>query len=160
MTISIAPPPLQVPSDFATDKSKSSFFSGLLNTIYQLWTAVYSLRTTARVTTTDATVTGIIQIPIADGYTTLIVANIVARRTGGSSGVVGDSAFYVLTGAYKNVAGVLTGIGSPSLISGEDQAAWSVNFTTSGNNAVVTVTGAAGNDVTWEGTFSTYKVGA
>lgn len=160
MTLRINPPPLQVPPAFLKDRLQQAFFGGLINTIYQIWDSVYSIRTRATVRTTDATVTAIVRTAVADGKTVMIVANIVARRTGGSSGATGDSAFYTLTGAYKNIAGVLTGIGTPDLIGGEDQAGWNVGFTTSGDYAVVTVLGAANNDITWECTVSVYEVGA
>lgn len=160
MSLSLSPPPLQVPPEFLQSKSIAAFFSGLINTLYQLWTAVYSIRYKAKVTTTDNTVTAIIRTKVADGKTVMLVANIVARRTGGSSGTVGDSAWYTLSGAYKNVGGVMTGIGTPDLIGGEDQAGWNVGFTSSGTDAVVTVQGAANNDITWEVTLSTYEVGA
>lgn len=160
MTVTIAPPPLQVPSDFVLDKVKNAFFSGLLNTIYQLWNATYSIRFNAKVKTTDASVTPIIRTPVPNGKTVMINASIVARRTGGLAGADGDSAFYDLTGGYKNIGGVLTGIGTPSLFGGEDQVAWGVGFTISAQEAVVTVQGAANNDITWECTISTYEVGA
>lgn len=160
MSIKLNPPPLQVPSSFLQDKQASAFFSGLLNTIYQMWNALYSIRFSAKVTTTDASVTALIRTPVKDGKTVMIVANIVARRTGGSAGANGDSAWYTLSGAYKNIGGVLTGIGTPNLIGGEDQAGWNVGFSTSGSEAVVTVLGAVNNNVTWEGTISTYEVGA
>lgn len=159
MTIRLSPPPLQVPPQFLQDKQTQGFFSGLLNTIYQLWTAVYSIRNDASVTTTDASTTAVMRIAVDNNTTMMIVANIVARRTGGSSGSVGDSAFYTLTGAYKNINGALTGIGTPALIGGEDQSAWNVGFTTDGVNAVVTVLGAAGNEIKWNATVSTYVVG-
>jgi hypothetical protein len=160
MTISLRPPPLQIPAEFATDKLKNAFFSSLVTTIYQLWTNVYSIKTTAKITTTDAATTGLVRVPVPDGKTVMIQAMIVARRTGGSAGAAGDSAFYVLTGAYKNVAGVLTGIATPNLYGGEDQGSWNVGFSTLGSDAVVTVEGAVNNDVTWEGAISSYIVGA
>ena len=160
MSLSLSPPPLQIPQAFAQDKSISAFFTGLINTIYQLWTAVYGIRYKAKITTTDDTVTGLVRTTIDSGKTVMLQAYVVARRTGGSSGTDGDSAFYVLTGAYKNVSGTLTGIGSANLISGEDQAGWDVGFTSSGSDAIVTVKGAVDNNITWEGTLSTYVVGS
>lgn len=155
------PPPLQVPPQFLKDKLMQSFFGALIQTIYQLWTATYQIRTQVKVLTTDATVTAILRTPIDTGHTTMIQANIVARRTGGSGGgTVGDSAWYQLAGAYKNIGGVLTGIGSPTLTGGEDVAAWNVGFSTSGNEALVTVLGEAGVDITWEASVSVYDVGA
>lgn len=160
MTIKVNPPPLQVPASFLADKYAAAFFNSLLNTIYQLWSAVYGLKFSAKVKTTDNTFTALIRTPVAEGRTVMIQCYIVARRTGGGSGTSGDSAFYVLTGAYKNIGGVLTGIGTPNKVSGEDQAGWDVGFTTSGTDAVVAVTGANGNDITWQGTMSLYEAGA
>lgn len=160
MTLPLAPPPLQIPPDFATDKLKNGFFSALVNTLHQMWSSLYGIRFTNKVKTTDATPTGIVRIPVESGKTVMVQAYIVARRTGGSAGSNGDSAFYVLTGAYKNIAGVLTGIGTPNLVGGEDQASWVVSFSTTAEFAVVVVTGDANTDITWEGTFSTYTVGA
>lgn len=160
MTISLSPPPLQVPTEFAADKLKAAFFNTLINTLYQVWTAVYGLQTKVKIKTTDATVTGLLRIDLQTDKTVMIDAHIVARRTGGTLGANGDSAWYRLTGAYKNIAGTLTGVGTPSLVGGEDQAAWNVGFTSAGLSATVTVTGAAGNEITWEGTVSAYYVGA
>lgn len=160
MAIRLAPPPLQVPQQFLQDKQSVSFFNGLLNTIYQLWTAVYGIRNNNTVTTHDATVTAVMQIAIANDTTMMVDAKIAARRTGGASGATGDSAFYNLTGAYKNVGGALTGIGTPVLDGGEDQSAWNVGFSANGQNIVITVLGAAGNDIIWNATASTYVAGA
>lgn len=160
MVSRVNPPPLQVPSAFLKDKSMQAFFSGLINTLYQLWTTTYQIRVVTKVLTTDATVTAILRTPVPDGHTVMIVANIVARRSGGAgAGAVGDSAWYTLTGAYKNIGGVLTGIGAPSLIGGEDVAAWNVGFTSSGSDAIVTVIGEAAVDISWASTASVYDIG-
>lgn len=160
MSITLNPPPLQIPPDFMQDEFKRGFFGGLINTLYQIWTALYGIRLNVKVKTTDNTSTGIIRIPVPAGKTVMIQATVVARRTGGVSGSDGDSAWYQLTGAYKNIAGVLTGIGTPNLIGGEDQSGWDLVFSTSSQDAVVAVVGAVGNDITWEGMVSTYTVGA
>lgn len=160
MTINVNPPPLQIPPEFASEKVKSKFFSGLINTLYQLWTSVYGLRVGIKVITNDATPTAALRVPIQNGKTTMVVAYVAARRTGGSAGSDGDSAWYRLMGAYKNVGGTLTGIGTPSLFGGEDQAGWDFYFSSSGTEIVLTVVGAANNDITWEGAASTYVVGA
>lgn len=160
MSIKVNPPPLQVPAKFLEDKASSAFFNALLNTIYQLWTAVYGLNTSAKIKTTDATPTGLIRSPVREGSTVMLVCTIVARRTGGASGTVGDSAFYVITGAFKNVAGVMTGIGTPDKVVGEDQAGWDVGFSSTADSAVVVVTGAAGNDIVWQGQLSVYTAGS
>jgi hypothetical protein len=151
---------MQVPATFLADKATAAFFNALLNTIYQMWTNLYGIRTSAKVTTTDATVTGLVRTTVGEGRTVMLVCQIVARRTGGSSGSAGDSAFYTLSGAYKNIGGTLTGVSSPVLTGGEDQSAWNVGFDVVGTETVVTVVGAAGNDITWEGSLSVYSAGA
>jgi hypothetical protein len=160
MTLRLAPPPLAVPDEFAQDKQKNAFFSALLNTIYQMWTALYGIRFSASVKTTDAAATEIMRVQVPTNQTVMLDVVIVARRTGGSSGTTGDSAFYQLTGAYKNISGALTGIGSPGKTGGEDQAAWDVAFSDSGGYALILVTGAANNNITWVGTVYSYTVGA
>lgn len=160
MALNLAPPPIQIPPEFAASKSISNFFSALLNTLYQLWVAVYALRTQSKITTTDATNTEIFSVLVDTNKTVMMDVSVVARRTGGSAGTNGDSAFYRLVGAYKNIGGVLTGIGTPSLVSGEDQAGWNLSFTSVSNTAIVQVTGAANNNITWEGSLSAYTVGA
>ena len=160
MSLQLNPPPLQIPPEFAVDKLKNSFFSALINTLYQIWTALYSIRTNAKIKTTDNAVTAALRIDLEEGHSMMVQANIVARRTGGSAGAIGDSAFYYLLGAYKNIGGTLTGIGTPTLYGGEDQAAWNVGFSSSGSQIIVTVAGDTNNEVTWVVTVSTYDVGA
>lgn len=111
-----------------------------------------------RVATTDATTTTIATIAIPASTTVMIEARVVARRTGGASGTAEDGAGYIVTAVYKNVAGTATEIGETSVVSSEDQAAWAVAFTPSGSNALIQVTGAASNNVTWHVTYRTYSV--
>jgi hypothetical protein len=159
MVTSVNPPPLQVPAQFLKDKLTQSFFSGLISTIYQLWTVAFGIRVLAKVRTTDATSTVILRIPVADGHTTMISAAVVARRTGGTGpGTIGQSAWYQLNGAYNNTAGVLTGVGTPSLLGGEDVAAWDIAFSSIAAEVVITVQGVINNDITWQCSASTYDV--
>lgn len=160
MSIAVNPPPLQIPPDWAKDKLIGKFFTGLINTLYQLWQSVYGMRVGFKVTTTDATPTAAIRVPVANGKTVMVNAYLAARRTGGTLGANGDSAWYRLMGAYKNINGVLTGIGTPSLFGGEDQPAWDFYFSSNLEEIVLTVVGASGNDITWEGALSSYVVGA
>lgn len=160
MTVKLNPPPLQIPPDFVSDKLKSAFFSGLVQTLYQMWTALYSIRFTATTKTTDATTTGLMRVPVPLGRTMMIEAKIVARRTGGTSGAEGDSAWYSLIGGLRNIGGTLSLVGTANLVGGENQASWNVGLQFAQDNAVVVVQGAANNEVTWEGTVYTYLVGA
>jgi hypothetical protein len=160
MAIASAPPPLEVPGQFAKDKTMNAFFSALLNTIYQMWVALYASQTQSKITTTDGTATPMFRISVDNNTTVMIVADIAAHRTGGSAGHTNDSGFFQLIGAYKNNNGTMTGIGSPSSIAQSDQGTWATNFSFSGTNAVITVTGAAGNNITWQGTVTTQIAGA
>lgn len=160
MTIPLAPPPLQIPPDFAVDPLKGSFFNGLITTLYQLWTSVYNIRNDANITTEDDSITRLFGVNTDSNRSYLVSAYIVARRTGGSAGSVGDSAWYVLNGGYKNIDGTLSAIGVPSLFGDEDVSAWNVGFSTTGTQIDVTVKGDTNYDVAWRGTISVYEVGA
>lgn len=111
-----------------------------------------------KVTTTDATVTTIATIAIPSSTTVFIEAKVVARRTGGAAGTAEDGAAYMVDAVYKNVAGTATEIGETSIFSAEDQAGWDCTITPSGANALVQVTGAASNNVSWLITYRTYSV--
>lgn len=160
MSVAVNPPPIQIPAEWAKDKAYNKFFTGLINTLYQLWSTVYGMSTEFTVRTTDDTPTAGIRVPVPNNKTVMVEATVVARRTGGTSGANGDSAWYKLMGAYKNINGTLTGIGAPSLVGGENQSGWDLFFTTSGEEIVIGVFGATNNDVTWEGSVSSYVVGS
>lgn len=113
-----------------------------------------------RVTTTDATVTTIHTVTIPASTTVYIVARVVARRTGGSSGTAEDGAAYEIQAAYKNAAGTATEIGETAVFTAESQAGWNCTISPSSGNAIVTVAGAANNNVTWHATVRTYSVGS
>lgn len=102
------------------------------------------------VLTTDATVTTLKTIPIKVGSVVRIWVEGTGLRTGGASGTAGDSAGYVLTGTYKNSSGTAIIVGAITVVSSsEDQAAWNMTLSVSGGNVLLTVTGASGNNVTW-----------
>ena len=112
----------------------------------------------ATVNTTNGSATTIATVPIPLGSTVLIQANILGKRTGGSSGSAGDSAGYILCACYKNVAGTAAEVGESSIFSAEDQAAWTATVTANSGNALIQVTGAADNNVTWKTIVTTYQV--
>lgn len=155
----LTPPPLSLPSQFSDDTEVSNFFDGLLKTVYQMWAEVFSLRFKAKTLTTDATVTPLQRILVDTNRTVYIHATVVARRTGGSAGTVGDSAWYVIDAGFKNIAGTVTLIASIILNGGEDQPAWDLGFAISGNQAVLVGTGAANNNITWSSVVSFQEVG-
>jgi len=156
----ISPPPLQMPSAFVQDKEISSFFDQLLRVIYQMWVELFDIRTKARTTTTNATPTSLQFVTIDTNRSIYVEASVVARRTGGSAGTTGDSAFYKISGGFKNIAGTVTQVGSTVTDSGEDQAGWNCAFVISGASVVITGTGAANNNITWESSVSYHEVGA
>jgi len=160
MTLSLRPPPLQVPTELRKDSVVAAFLVALINTVYQIWTAVYNMQVQGKVSTTNATPTQIFAVDIPLSSVVMMVAKVAAHRTGGSSGTLDDSGFYHLVGAYKNSAGVLSAVGTAHLIHGGDQAGWTLSFTTVGTSAIVQVTGATNNNVTWQGSVSTFTAGA
>lgn len=117
-----------------------------------------NLFTEATVSTVDATVTTIATIAIPVSTTLMIDVRVVARRTGGLAGSTEDGGAYIVAAAYKNVAGVATEIGEGSLFSAEDQAGWAVTVTPSGSNALIQVTGAADNNISWKVSYKTFTV--
>jgi len=159
MTINVNPPPLQIPPNYLKTKEDEGFFNSLIRTIYQLWREVYSLRFQATTKTTDASLTAMQRVTVNLNKTIYFEARVVARRTGGTAGSDGDSAFYRLDAAFKNIGGSLTQIGSIITNGGEDQAAWNATFGISGSEILLLAQGAANNNITWESTLSIYEVG-
>lgn len=104
----------------------------------------------ATVNTTDATQTTLATIACTNGVTTTIEGFVIGRRTGGGSGTAEDAAFYRVAAVYKASGGTATEIGESVTAIGESQAGWDVDFAASSGNALLRVTGASGNNVTWE----------
>jgi len=113
-----------------------------------------------RVATTDATVTTLHTIAIPTSTTIALDCNVTARRTGGASGTAEDGAAYEARAVYKNVAGTATEIGENLVVVGESQAAWTADFAASAGNALLRVTGAAGNNITWHSTCRVAPTGS
>jgi len=104
-----------------------------------------------RTATTDATQTTAYTKTLSADSMINIQAFVSARRTGGTGGTNGDCAGYVVIGTYQKVgAGGATLVGSVTAVhTAENQAAWDATFTVSGNNVLLSVTGAANNNITW-----------
>jgi hypothetical protein len=101
------------------------------------------------VATTDATVTTIISIPIVLNSASRFLVSVVGKRTGGSSGSTGDIGSYLCTFTANNVSGTTTNSNLVMIDAYESQPAWDVTITTSAGNALIQVTGAANNNITW-----------
>lgn len=114
-----------------------------------LTTAFFMLQASAKVYTTDATVTTLATESVSPSTTVHIAGSVVGRRTGGSAGTAEDAASYRVEILAKNAAGTATVIGSSVTVIGESQAAWDCAVSASGGNVLVRVTGAANNNVTW-----------
>ena len=114
----------------------------------------------AALKTTDATVTTLSTIPLEDNRTYQVVADVVARRTGGASGTSGDGASYRILGTFRRVAaGAATAIGSLTVVhSAESQGGWDCTLTVSGNDVLIRVTGAVNNNVIWAGVVTLQHV--
>jgi hypothetical protein len=97
------------------------------------------------VTTTDATVTSALLIPVATSTVSTVFVTVAGRNSAGSQG-----AAYVLSGTFRNDAGTVTQIGTTTaLVTHEDNAAWACVLDVSGTNVRVRVTGAAATTITW-----------
>jgi hypothetical protein len=154
------PPPLQLPSQLVEDREVAGFFDGLLRTVYQVWSQVFSLQFQEKTTTNDSTVTALQRVDVPTGKSVFVEARVVARRTGGSSGSDGDSAGYIRAATFKNISGTVSLVGSvASIYTAEDQAGWDCGFAISGTQAVLVGTGANNNNITWESFVSFYEVG-
>jgi len=107
----------------------------------------------AQTTTTDATTTTLQSITVPTDSVIMLIAKIVGRRTGGSSGASGDSGIYIRTARFKNVGGTVTMYNLQTDFTSEDQFAWNGTLDVSGTSARIRVTGAANNNVTWTVTY-------
>jgi len=157
--VSINPPPLEIPPALASDKRTRGFLELLLRTLYQIWNKVFSLEFEEKTTTTNATPTVLQRVTVETNKTVHVQARVVARRTGGSSGTAGDSAFYILWGVFKDISGTVSLVGASILNGAEDQAGWDLAFSISGSQVLVVGTGAANNNITWKSFVSFYEVG-
>jgi trimeric autotransporter adhesin len=101
------------------------------------------------ITTTDATVTTAYTQPVAASKTIIMTTNITAIRSNLTAG-----AAYVIKGAFKNNAGTVTQIQTTIKEAFEDDLAWDVNYSISGTNVLVRVTGVAATTITWTGSLS------
>lgn len=106
---------------------------------------------TGTVNTTNATQTTLMTTTLATGALVSITGSVTAKRTGGSSGASGDGAYYELATVANNVAGTAALIGQAQPVTLESQAGWACVFDATGATVRVRVTGAANNDVTWQG---------
>lgn len=105
-----------------------------------------------RVATTDATVTTLHTVALADNTAYSVDMVVLARRTGGTAGAAGDSALYHKRALVKRTsagAAVMVGTVIDVVPDREDQAGWNCTIDVSGNDARGRVTGALNNDVTW-----------
>lgn len=113
-----------------------------------------------RVATTNATVTTLHTFTVPASTTYMIIAYVVARRTGGSGGTAEDGAAYQLQAAYKNVAGAATFIPGSSITTliGESVAGYDATLDTTGATVRVRVTGVLNTNITWHMTARIYAV--
>lgn len=111
-----------------------------------------------RVATTNSTTTTILTIPISANNTYMIEADIIARRTGGSSGTADDCGWVKIGGIYKTVSGTVTLVNTTANTGGGEYS--SGTLTISGTNVLVQVTGVTNNNVTWHAFVTVKKVGS
>ncbi len=99
-------------------------------------------------TTTNSSATNIGGPTLTASKTYQVVAQVVARRTGGSAGAADDGGAYFIKAAVKGTGPAIiaqAGMGGDL----ESQAGWGATFAVSGSTVQVQVTGATNNNVTW-----------
>ena len=136
------------------DVNGSSFFRGSMKYVDSSATKANWEMSQAQVSTTDATVTTLASISVASNSAILVQAQIVGRRTGGTSGASGDSAVYIRSARFKNVSGTVTILNLQSDYTSEDQASWNGTLDVSGTSARIRVNAAANNNVDWTVTYT------
>ena len=102
------------------------------------------------VNTTNATVTTISTVPTVTDTVMILEVKVMGRRTGGAAGSAGDSATYIRTVRVKNIGGTVSLASLQSDFTSEDQSSFNATISVSGTNAIVQVTGAANNNMTWK----------
>lgn len=133
------------------DVNGSSIFRGALRIEAPTTLVNYEIFQ-AQVLTTDATPTAIQTLATSTDTVMLVEARVLGRRTGGTSGTTGDSATYIRTFRVKNVGGTVTIKHLDSMYTSEDALFWNVTVAPSGTDAVISVTGSADNNITWDTT--------
>lgn len=104
----------------------------------------------ATASTTDNTTTNLIVTGTTLDTTTLIKVDIIAKRTGGTAGTVGDSATWQLTARVKDVSGVVTVHDVQTDYESKDQALMDTEIVIIGTNIVVRGVGTLNNNFDWE----------
>lgn len=116
--------------------------------IYELpYERVYDFGT---VTTTDATPVNIPFFPPFWEISVIFKLSIIARCTGGSAGVVGDTGTWVYWVGVKAVSGIISIVGTPSpLLVAKDVISWDVQPAVITNLFGFILTGAANTNISW-----------
>lgn len=104
----------------------------------------------AKSLTTDATTTTMLAFTLTNNAATIFTARVVAIRTGGSAGNVGDAAGYVVTATFTNPAGTAALVGSVAqTVVQESNSAYNCTFDASGSTARLRITGDTANSISW-----------
>lgn len=91
--------------------------------------------------------------PIPLNSVMLVESRVVGVRTSGS-GSPGDSATFVRTARFKNVAGVVSSYTPQTDFTSKDQPTWDARFSIAGLNAELIVSGPTGATIDWQVTTS------
>ena len=107
----------------------------------------YGLRQFIATTTTATPDTSQLMTYNYSNTTAIFNIKVMAHRTGGSAGTVGDSGCFEIRAYIKNIGNTLT-IMQQATTSFADQA-WTAAISVSGANITLTVTGTANNNIAW-----------
>lgn len=103
------------------------------------------------VQTTDDTLTILHQVDIPENSMALCQTWIVAARTAGALGNVGDCGSFIRIGTIRNVANSLSLMQVESAYTYRMQKNWNIVWSTLGTALIIQVKGSLGNTINWQG---------
>lgn len=102
----------------------------------------------AAVATTNATPTTLVSIPLTPSATNKFNIQVCAVKSDFS-----QAATYDISVSVRATAGAYNLVATPQINAIEDNAAWDANVSIVSTNLVITVTGAASNNLSWNGCY-------
>lgn len=113
---------------------------------------VSEITTQGRVATTNSTQTTLQTFATVTDYSYAFETTVLARRTGGTAGTVGDTARLKILAVYKNIAGTVSITGTINRTIDRNVNGYDATFTISGTNVLLRVTGVNNTNITWHST--------
>jgi len=103
------------------------------------------------VQTTDNALTLLYQVEIPENSVALCQTWIVAARTSGAFGAVGDCGSFIRIGTVRNIANSVSLMQIESAYTYRNQKHWNVEWGTLGSKLLIQVKGSLDNTINWQG---------